>query len=126
MRGVDQAFGDIAEPPRPARLAFDALGIAERVGAIDGDDTGGAAFDDETLPAIGELKAVPAPLGAEIGGKVFRRQQAAAGAAADGGDRAGLHKPAGEARCWAAARSTLGDAVFAFEARNFRFASRAT
>ena len=60
MRRIDQAFGDIAEAPRPACFALHALGVAERVRTVDRDDARGAALDDEALPAISELEAVPA------------------------------------------------------------------
>ena len=45
MRRRHEALCDIAEPPRPARIAHQAIRIAERIGAIDRDDArAGSAF----------------------------------------------------------------------------------
>src|SRR5438552_9839972 len=83
MRRIDEALGRVAQATRPACVTLDAGNVAPGVGAIDRDDACRDAFDDKALPAVGELDAVNPPLGAEIGGKVFRRQQASRGSLAD-------------------------------------------
>jgi hypothetical protein len=93
LRG-NQALGLVAEAARPARVALDALGIGPGIGTVDGDRARGDAFDEKPLARVGELQSVRGALRAEVGGEVFRCEQAGDDARARTGDDAGLNEAA--------------------------------
>src|SRR5579872_5676769 len=118
MRRVDKALRDIAQSPRPARIALEASTVAERIGTIDSDDAAGDTFDEKALPAIGKLERVRTPLGAEVCRKVFGGHQAGDRAPAGFGDGDRLYQTAGEFDVRHQRGRALGYVIFPFEPRH--------